>query len=144
MEQPRKIYIPPEGPPQGRNLSPEIYQKMGSDNIFKMVGDFYLELEKSSIRHMFPEDMLVASERSAKFFVFLLGGPPLYQQDHGNPMMRQRHLPFSIDEASRQVWLSCFKSILKEAEVNYHFPKEHIGSFILFLERFSAWMVNTQ
>ena len=61
---------------------------MGQENIFKMLEDFYLELEQSSIRHLFPDDVVAASRKSAAFFVGLLGGPPLYQQLYGPPMMR--------------------------------------------------------
>jgi len=139
----KKIYVPPGGPPQYRP-NPEIYQKMGEDNIFRMLQDFYAVLESSEIRHLFPADMVAASKKSGAFFVFLLGGPPLYHERHGPPMMRQRHLAFVIDEAARQVWLGCFKEVLKDADQKYGFPAEHLEEFWVFLERFSAWMVNTK
>lgn len=138
----RQFYTPPEGPPQGITPDPQIYEKMGEDAIFQMLEDFYLELEQSSIRHLFPEDMKEASKKSAAFFVFIMGGPPLYQQQFGPPRMRQRHLPFAIDENARQVWLQCFKKILQQAEEKYHFPMEHMDGFWRFLDQFSAWMVN--
>ncbi len=137
-------YIPPDGPPQGINPDSRIYEKMGEDNIYKMLEDFYLALEKSSIRSMFPADMQAASRRSAAFFVFIMGGPPLYQQLHGSPRMRQRHMPFKIDEAARHVWLNCFKDILQDADKKYQFPLEHMESFIRFIDKFSEWMVNTK
>lgn len=143
MPKERQIYVPPEGPPQGINPSSEIYCIMGEDAIYRMLEDFYTELEKSPIRSMFPEDMKEASKRSAAFFVFILGGPPLYQQLYGPPRMRQRHLPFAIDEEARQIWLLCFKRILKNADQTYGFPLEHLEGFWRFLEKFSAWMVNT-
>ena len=139
----KDFYIPPEGPPQERP-NPEIFARMGEANIFKMLEDFYLELENSEIRHLFPSDMLQASKKSGAFFVFLLGGPPLYHQRHGPPMMRQRHLAFKIDESARQIWLNCFRNILVDAESKYHFPSEYLAEFVHFLERFSLWMVNTR
>lgn len=140
----RLFFVPPEGPPQGIQPSPEIYAKMGEDNIYQMLEDFYSELEKSSIRHLFPQDMKEASRRSAAFFVYILGGPPLYQQQFGSPRMRQRHLPFAIDEAARQTWLDCFQLILQDADKKYQFPIEHMPGFWRFLEQFSGWMVNTK
>ncbi|MEM7394939.1 MAG: hypothetical protein AAF492_21615, partial [Verrucomicrobiota bacterium] len=134
--------VPPGGPPQGPGPSREIYQRMGEENIFKMCEDFYGELEKSELRPMFPEDMKESSKRTAAFIVGLTGGPPLYQQLYGPPMMRRRHMPFAIDENARQTWLNCFKAVLEQAEINYRFPPEHLPGFIAFLERFSAWMVN--
>ena len=144
MSEERQFYVPPEGPPQGVQPNPEIFAKMGEDNIFKLLEDFYRELEKSEIRHLFPEDMVEASRKSAAFFVFILGGPPLYQQRFGPPMMRRRHMPFVIDEQARQVWLGCFKQVLQDADKKYGFPMEHFDSFWNFLQKFSAWMVNTK
>jgi hemoglobin len=138
----RQIYVPPGGPPQGPPPNPEIYRIMGEANIFKMMSDFYKELEKSELRPLFPPDMEEASKKSAAFFVGILGGPPLYAQIYGPPRMRARHIPFEIDEHARQVWLACFDSVLEAADRKYQFPMEHMQSFKDFLVRFSAWMVN--
>ena len=138
----RAIYVPPGGPPQGPGPSPEIYQAMGEENIFRMMLDFYKELEASEIHHLFPPDMEEASKKSALFFITLLGGPPLYFQKYGPPRMRARHLPFEIDEPARQVWLRCFDKVLEGAETKYNFPARHLEGFKEFLTGFSAWMVN--
>jgi hemoglobin len=137
----REIYVPPQGPPQ-KGLPREIYAMMGEENIFRMLSDFYKELEKSEIRPLFPPDMVEASKKSAKFFVQLLGGPPLYAIDHGPPRMRARHIPFPIDDKARQVWLGCFERVLEGAVTRYSFPTEHMEAFKEFLRDFSAWMVN--
>ncbi len=138
----REIYVPEGGPPRVEPPSREIYMLMGQENIFKMLADFYEELGKSSIKHLFPEDLLTASEKSAAFFVGLLGGPPLYQQLYGPPMMRARHMPFEIDEAGRQEWLVCFDRVLDQAVEEYNFPAQHLPGFRNFLRAFSGWMVN--
>ena len=138
----RQIYVPPGGPPQGPPPDPEIYRIMGEANIFKMMSDFYKELEKSEVRPLFPADLEEASKKSAAFFVGILGGPPLYAQMYGSPRMRARHMPFEIDEHARQVWLACFDRVLEGADVKYQFPMQHMQSFKDFLIRFSAWMVN--
>ena len=139
----RPIYTPPSGPPRVTAPSPEIYAAMGLDAIVQMLEDFYRELEHSSIRAMFPSDMVAASRKSAAFFVGLLGGPPLYHQLYGNPAMRARHLPFPIDETARQEWLRCFDVVLADAPARYNFPAEHLADFRAFLDGFSVWMVNT-
>jgi hemoglobin len=115
---------------------------MGESNIFRMMSDFYKELEQSEIRHLFPPDMEEASKKSALFFITLLGGPPLYFQKFGPPRMRARHLPFEIDEPARQVWLACFDKVLEGADMKYDFPARHLAGFKEFLRGFSAWMVN--
>lgn len=143
MNQPKQFYVPPGGPPRVPSPSPEIYTRMGQEKIFAMLSDFYKELANSDIRDMFPKDMERASQKSAAFFVGLLGGPPLYHQKYGSPMMRARHMPFAIDEASRRVWLACFDAVLAEAPAKYGFPVEHLPQFREFLVGFSGWMVNT-
>lgn len=140
----RQIYVPPGGPPRVAPPSHEIYAAMGEENIFAMMRDFYRELANSSIRHLFPlNDMMAAADRSAAFFVGILGGPPLYQQRHGNPMMRARHMPFAIDEPARIEWLRCFALVLEDAPTRYNFPPQHLLGFWAFLDGFSVWMVNT-
>lgn len=144
MSKDHNIYTPPEGPPPADPHNAEIYALMGEEKIFQLIEDFYFELEQSSIRSMFPADMKAAAHKSATFFVFLLGGPPLYQQKHGAPMMRKRHLAFQIDEEARQVWLECFRKTLIDADKKYNFPMDHLEGFWTFLEKFSRWMVNTK
>ena len=61
----RQIYIPPGEPPRVTSPSAEIYAQMGEANVFAMLEDFYRELEKSSVRSMFPKDMVEASKKSA-------------------------------------------------------------------------------
>ena len=138
----RIIYTPPGGPPQGPGPNSAIYRSMGEANIFKMMSDFYRELEKSEVRPLFPADMEEASKKSAAFFVTLLGGPPLYMQKYGPPRMRARHIPFEIDDRARRIWLECFDKVLEGADSKYQFPMEHMQSFKDFLKSFSAWMVN--
>ncbi len=139
---PLRPYVPPQGPPRGDGPSPAIYECMGEANIFALCAAFYAELEKSAIRFMFSDDMPVASRRLAAFLVGVLGGPPLYRRQYGEPQMRRRHLAFPIDEYARRVWLDTFKRVLNEAPDKYAFPPEHLPGFIAYLEEFSAWMVN--
>lgn len=139
----RQIYVPPGGPARVNPPDRAIYAAMGADAIEQMLEDFYVELEHSWLRPMFPHDMVAASRKSAAFFIGLLGGPPLYQQRYGNPAMRARHMPFPIDEAARQEWLRCFNVVLADAPARYNFPAEHLPGFRAFLDGFSRWMVNT-
>ena len=135
-------FVPPGGPPQGAGPSKEIYARMGEANLFRLCRDFYAEIEKSPLRPMFSADLPEASKNLAAFFVGLCGGPPLFRQRRGEPMMRARHLPFAIDEAARRTWLDCFFKVLEHADRDYAFPVEHLPGFKQFLEEFSAWMVN--
>lgn len=139
------IYTPPGGPPQVKPPHLEIYQIMGEENIFRMLRDFYEELHRSPITGMFAQDPLerqAAADKSACFFVGLLGGPPLFHEKYGPPMLRRRHFPFYINQAVRQQWLDCFLNILDNAPEKYNFPAEHLQGFKDFLVGFSTWMIN--
>ncbi|MFI4897375.1 MAG: hypothetical protein ACIARR_06080 [Phycisphaerales bacterium JB059] len=147
MARSKPIHTPLVTPPPNGSVSPEIFQAMGEEAIFRMIRDFYEKLASSAIGHMFssdPEGLAAEAERSGAFFVFLLGGPPLYQRRYGPPRMRQRHLAFEIDEAARQEWLRCFGETLEDAPTKYGFPPEHLEGFVEFLVKFSAWMVNAE
>ena len=139
----RPVYVPPIDPGSIAAPSREIYELMGEAAIVRMIEDFYRELEASSIRPLFPADMMAAAQRSAAFFVGLLGGPPLYHQRYGNPMMRARHLRFAITPRARDEWLTCFERGLADAPARYGFPAQHLAGFRAFLRDFSLWMVNT-
>ena len=55
-----------------------------------------------------------------KLFLFLsgwLGGPPLYTDRYGHPMLRARHLPFAIGSVERDQWMACMKQAMAELEV---------------------------
>ena len=137
------MFVPPINPREIVSPSREIFAVMGEENITRMLQDFYAELAQSSIRDMFPDDMHASAQKSAAFFVGLLGGPPLYQQRYGNPMMRARHLPFAINQTARDEWLACFERVLQDAPARYNFPSEHLDGFREFLRGFSIWMMNS-
>lgn len=142
----RPIYTPPGGPPQNNSIDRGTYAAMGEDNIQAMIADFYGRLVRSDVAHLFPAadtvEFEAAVDRSASFFTFLLGGPPLYQQKYGPPMMRARHLPFEIDEPARRTWLACFAEALDYAEKELNLRPDHRAGFEQFLKSFSGWMVN--
>jgi hemoglobin len=138
------VYVPPIDPRRIASPSREIHGLMGEAAIVRMIEDFYGELERSSLRTLFPEDMKAAAQRSAAFFVGLLGGPPLYHERYGNPMMRARHLRFRVTPRAREEWLACFERVLAEAPERYGFPAPHLAGFRAFRRDFSLWMVNTE
>ncbi len=135
-------YVPPIRPNMIPPPSRALYGAMGEANIRQLLRDFYALLAQSAIQDMFPPNIEKASQKSADFFIGLFGGPPLYHQKYGSPMMRGRHMPFAIDPAARQVWLDCFLTVLSTPE-KYDIPAELLPTLTLFLENFSMWMVNT-
>ena len=43
-----------------------------------------------------------------------LGGPPLYTEEHGHPMLRARHMPFEITQTRAKEWLQCMEEAMNE------------------------------
>ena len=86
-----------------------IYDVLGGEEGVRRLADtFYDRMETleeaAEIRAMHPDDL---SESRQKFFDFLsgwLGGPPLYMQRRGHPMLRRRHFPFPIDASASAQW----------------------------------------
>ena len=142
--EPRKkpVWVPPGGPGGVERPSSAIFEVLGEEGIFELLADVYRRFEGTPIRHLFPPDLLVASERSAAFFVQLLGGPPLFNERYGPPRMRARHIPFEIDERARSVWLDCFEGAVAASAAAGVFPRGEVAGFVAFLRGFSSWMVN--
>ncbi|MCC5822459.1 MAG: hypothetical protein LAT64_06970 [Phycisphaerales bacterium] len=143
----REIWTPPGGPPQTDRIPAAVYEAMGEENIFAFTRAFYLRLAASSVAHLFPRgerNLMAAADKSAALNVFLMGGPHLYQQRHGPPRLRMRHIPFVIDEAGRREWMRCFRETLAEAPEQYGMPAEHVAAVEKFYDDFSGWMVNSK
>jgi hemoglobin len=51
------------------------------------------------------------------FLSGLLGGPSLYIDKYGHPMLRARHLPFAIGELERDQWMGCMVQAMEEVDV---------------------------
>lgn len=76
-----------------------------------------------------------------KLYLFLsgwLGGPPLYAERFGHPMLRARHLPFAIGEEERDQWMACMIQAMEEVEVPEAMRKSLAGAFF----QTADWMRN--
>lgn len=134
----------PKPAPQPRP-HPAIFQALGAEGVQQMIRDFYDELGRSKVASLFPQGAALreSADNSALFWVTVLGGPELYEQKHGKPLIRQRHFRFTISPAEREVWLSCWPPALEKAVMHLGFPPDHQESFMAWVRTFSAWIVNT-
>jgi hemoglobin len=88
------------------------YVEIGGEASVRMLAEaFYdvIEDESPVLRDMLPSN--TANTRK-KFFMYLtgwLGGPPLYEQKHGHPRLRMRHMPFSIGAEEAAEWMRCMR-----------------------------------
>ncbi len=99
------------------------YQALGGDAGVRALADRFYDMmetlpELEALRRLHPPDLTASRE---KFYYFLsgwLGGPALYLERIGNPMLRRRHLPFPIDASMRDQWLLCMARALNALGVD--------------------------
>jgi len=61
-----------------------------------------------------PPDLPGSEEKLYESLAGGLGGPPIYTQKRGPPMLRRRHFVAPIGPAERDEWLLCFVRALEE------------------------------
>jgi len=87
---------------------PTVYEVVGGQAFFDALVDrFYDRVEHDPVlRPMYPDDLGPGKRALALFLAQYWGGPPEYSAEKGHPRLRMRHLPFVIDEAARDAWLT--------------------------------------
>ncbi|WP_284645007.1 globin domain-containing protein [Paenibacillus silviterrae] len=87
----------------------------GPEGIRRIVEAFYPKVQQHpKLGPLFPEDITPVMEKQYLFLTQFFGGPPLYSEQYGHPMMRARHLPFEITPERAAAWLSCMANALDE------------------------------
>lgn len=90
----------------------------GAPAIEKLVNRFYEIMdelpETYGIRKLHAEDLGMSREKLYEFLSGWMGGPQLFVEKYGHPMLRRRHLHFAIGESERDQWLLCMKMALEE------------------------------
>lgn len=83
----------------------------GTEKIRTLVETFYDVMDSdpraTGIRAMHQADLTSAREKLFMFLMGWTGGPQLYIERYGHPMLRRRHMPFSIGESERDQWMYC-------------------------------------
>jgi len=90
------------GDARARELVTRFYDLMDSDPAY------------AGIRRLHKPELSQAREKLYLFFSGWLGGPQLYTERFGHPMLRARHLPFAIGTTERDLWLGCMDRVMQE------------------------------
>ncbi len=98
------------------------YDLLGGDATVRRLVDRFYDLmdsvpEHYVIRKLHPADLAGSREKLYLFLSGWLGGPQLYAEKFGHPMLRARHLPFAIGLAERDAWLACMKQAMSDCEI---------------------------
>ncbi|EST51634.1 globin [Brevibacillus panacihumi W25] len=85
----------------------------GADTLARLVDTFYdLVIQHPDLSPLFPDDLSDVKERQYQFLTQFLGGPALYTEKHGHPMLRARHLRFPIGPTQAEAWLACMSEAM--------------------------------
>ena len=89
-----------------------LYRRLGGDaGLRALVDRFYdlmdLDPAFADLRSLHPASLDGSRDKLHWFLSGWTGGPPLYEQRHGHPRLRARHLPYRIGIAQRDQWMLC-------------------------------------
>ena len=94
----------------------------GEANVRALVDRFYdlMDLERgfTQLRAVHGTDLQGSRDKLYWFLTGWLGGPQLYTDRFGHPMLRARHLPFAIGITERDQWLACMNQAMVETGVD--------------------------
>ena len=114
----------------------------GEEKIAAMVDRFYdlmdLELTYAALRAAHGSDLANARQRLTWFLTGWMGGPQQYTERFGHPMLRARHMPFSIGIKERDQWLACMNQAMAETGVPEDLRTRLMQSFF----QTADWMRN--
>lgn len=119
------------------------FELIGGDAQVRALVDKFYDLMDSEpeyyvIRKLHPADLGGSRDKLHMFLSGWMGGPQLYVEKFGHPMLRARHLPFPIGIAERDAWLACMAQALRECAI-----EEKLAAFLL--QQFTGtadWMRN--
>ena len=99
------------------------YEVIGGETAIRtLVNRFYYYMdtlpEAKGIRDIHQADLTSAETKLFKYMTGWLGGPNLYIEEYGHPMLRARHLPFAIGEAERDQWMLCMNKAIDEVPMD--------------------------
>lgn len=122
--------------------SKSLYERIGGDEALVMLTDRFYDLvfEHELISRLFKSDKDEIKEKQRLFLTQFLGGPQLYSQVHGHPMMRARHMPHVITEDDAIAWLQCMSAAVGALPIDKELKDELFNRF----PRTAFFMVNAE
>src|SRR5688500_13262172 len=102
--------------------APTHYDLLGGDAGVRRLVDRFYDLmdtapEAATVRALHAASLKASREKLYIFLTGWTGGPPIYVERRGHPMLRMRHFPFSIGARERDEWLWCMDRALDEQEI---------------------------
>lgn len=121
--------------------SARVLATAGADGLRTLVLRHHTRLRQSEIGHLFATDDTQFAKlvgHIADYVIETCGGPQKFTEERGAGCMRTRHLPFTIDERGREVWLENLFHAMEETG----FPLVLREEYWNWLEAMSIRMIN--
>lgn len=113
-----------------KKLTP--FEAIGEEALHRLVDTFYgLVGQHPDLSPLFPKDLSQIAKKQKQFLTQYLGGPALYTEEYGHPMMRARHLPFPITPTRANAWLSCMSQAMDKIGLKGPLRDEFYSRLIL-------------
>lgn len=96
-----------------------VYELIGGQKtVARLVNAFYNRVAKDpDLSPIFPDDLTLTKEKQTLFLSQYLGGPPLYNEKYGHPMLRARHMPFPVTPTRAKAWLQCMSDAMDDVGI---------------------------
>jgi len=110
------------------------FDRLGGEQAVRALVDrFYdlmdLDAAYAELRALHPTTLDGSRDKLFWFLCGWLGGPQHYTDRVGHPMLRARHLPFSIGIRERDQWLACMRQAMTELQFDPQFAQRLGASF---------------
>ncbi|MFZ0443559.1 MAG: globin [Bacillus sp. (in: firmicutes)] len=116
------------------------FDLIGEKTLHQLIDDFYQRVAiHPDLIPIFPEDLTETARKQKQFMTQFLGGPALYSEEHGHPMLRARHLEFEITETRAKAWLHCMIEAMDEIGITGAFRENFFSRLVLTAQH----MINT-
>ena len=114
---------------------PTPYELIGAESgVRELVDRFYdymdSEAEAGDVRQLHAKSLRASREKLFLFLSDWLGGPDLYVQKYGPPMLRRRHLQFAIGKRERDQWMNCMRKALNDMSIEDGLKQELERAFM--------------
>ena len=97
----------------------DVFAAIGEEGFRRLIAAFYKQVPGDEILGpMYPPgDLAGAEQRLRDFLIGRFGGPQHYVERRGHPRLRMRHMPFAVNAAARDRWLTLMNHALDEVKL---------------------------
>ena len=119
-----------------------VYEQLGGSDFFAALSArFYAGVaEDPVLRPLYPGDMTDAETNLRDFLIQYWGGPDDYSRRRGHPMLRARHLPFSIGRRERDAWMQHMRAAVGASGA----PEELATELLDYFDRAATHLLNAE